>query len=130
MPEIRETKVTTSVIASDAVSRRDTRAILRAVSLGLLDVDRETHRARPDGVLTRRAAARMLLRLLRIVNPAVRPRCLEDSPESGRSGVAAVRAAVQCKLLPESENSSVSGREFTRGLDRVRIMATGKGDHE
>lgn len=130
LPEIRETKVTTSVIASDAVSRRDTRAILRAVSLGLLDVDRETHRARPDGVLTRRAAARMLLRLLRIVNPAVRPRCLEDSPESGRSGVAAVRAAVQCKLLPESENSSVSGREFTRGLDRVRIMATGKGDHE
>lgn len=129
-PEIRETKVTTSVIASDAVSRRDTPAILRAVSLGLLDVDRETHRARPDGLLTRRAAARMLLRLLRIVNPAVHPRCLEDSPESGRSGVEAVRAAVHCNLLPESENSSVSGREFTRGLDRVRIMATGKGDHE
>ena len=129
-PEIREARVTTSVIASDAVSRRDTRAILRAVSLGLLDVDRETHRARPDGALTRRAAARMLLRLLRIVNPGVHPRCLEGSPESGRSGVEAVRAAVECGLLEESESSSVPGREFTRGLDRVRIMATGKGDLE
>lgn len=129
-PEIREARVTTSVIASDAVSRRDTRAILRAVSLGLLDVDRETHRARPDAGLTRRAAARMLLRLLRIVNPGARPSCLEGSPESGRSGVEAIRAAVQCGLLEESENSWVPGREFTRGLDRVRIMATGKGDLE
>lgn len=129
-PEIREAKVTTSVIASDAVSRRDTRAVLRAVSLGLLDVDRETHRARPDGGLTRRTAARMLLRLLRIVNPGVRPRCLEGSPESGRSGAEAVRTAVACGLLEESDTSWVPGREFTRGLDRVRIMATGKGDLE
>jgi tetratricopeptide (TPR) repeat protein len=129
-PEIREAKVTTSVIASDAVSRRDTRSILRAVSLGLLDVDRETHRARPDGGLTRRAGARMLLRLLRIVNPGVRPRCLEGSPESGRSGVEAVRAAVACGLLEEKDGSWVPGREFTRGLDRVRMMATGKGDLE
>lgn len=129
-PEIREAKVTTSVIASDAVSRRDTRSILRAVSLGLLDVDRETHRARPDGGLTRRAGARMLLRLLRIVNPGVRPRCLEGSPESGRSGVEAVRAAVACGLLEESDGSWVPGREFTRGLDRVRVMATGKEDLE
>lgn len=129
-PEIREAKVMTSVIASDAVSRRDTRAILRAVSLGLLDVDRETHRARPDGGLTRRAGARMLLRLLRIVNPGIRPRCLEGSPESGRSGVEAVRAAVECGLLEESDRSWVPGREFTRGLDRVRMMATGKGDVE
>jgi tetratricopeptide (TPR) repeat protein len=129
-PEIREARVTTSVIASDAVSRRDTRAILRAVSLGLLDVDRDTHRARPDAGLTRRAAARMLLRLLRIVNPGVHPRCLEGARESRRSAVEAVRAAVQCGLLEESESSWVPGREFTRGLDRVRIMATGKGDLE
>ena len=129
-PEIRETKVTTSVIASDAVSRRDTRAILRAVSLGLLDVDRETHRTRPDAGLTRRSGARMLLRLLQIVNSGSRPSCLETAPESGKAGVEAVRAAVGCGLLEESENSGVTGREFTRGLDRVRTMAAGKGDHE
>jgi tetratricopeptide (TPR) repeat protein len=129
-PEIREAKVTTSIIASDAVSRRDTRAILRAVSLGLLDVDRETHRARPDAALTRRVAARMLLRLLRVVNPGVRPRCLEESPDAGRSGAEAVTTAVECGLLKESDRTQVPGREFTRGLDRVRIMATGKGDSE
>ncbi len=125
-PEIREARVTTSVIASDAVSRRDTRAILRAVSLGLLDVDRKTHRARPDGALTRRTEARMLLRLLEVVSSGVRPSCLEGA-ESGKSGVEAVQAAVQCGLLEESEKSTVSGREFTRGLDRVRVLATGKG---
>jgi tetratricopeptide (TPR) repeat protein len=129
-PEIREAKVGKSVIASDAVSRRDSRAILRAVSLGLLDVDRETHRARPDAGLTRRTGARMLLRLLRIVNPGSEPRCLEGSPESGRSGAEAIRAAAACGLLGDEEGTSIGGREFTRGLDRVRVLATGKGEVE
>ena len=77
--------------------------------------------------MTRRAAGRMLLRLLRIVDPGARPSCLEGSPESGKSGVEAVHAAVSCGLLEESEKSTVSGRELTRGLDRVRVLATGKG---
>jgi hypothetical protein len=72
----------------------------------------------------------MLLRLLQIVNSGSRPSCLETAPESGKAGVEAVRAAVGCGLLEESENSGVTGREFTRGLDRVRTMATGKGDLE
>jgi len=129
-PEIREAKVGSSVIASDAVSRRDSRAILRAVSLGLLDVDRETHRARPDAGLTRRTGARMLLRLLRIVNPSSKPRCLEGSPESGRSGAEAIRAAVGCGLVGGEEGTWIGGREFTRGLDRVRVLATGKEETE
>ena len=37
--------------------------MIRAVSLGLLDVDPDTHRARPDAPLTRAAAARLMLRL-------------------------------------------------------------------
>jgi tetratricopeptide (TPR) repeat protein len=129
-PEIREAKVGSSVIASDAVSRRDSRAILRAVSLGLLDVDRETHRARPDAGLTRRTGARMLLRLLRIVSPGSKPRCLEGSPESGRSGVEAIRAAAGCGLVGDAEGTWIGGREFTRGLDRVRVLATGKEEAE
>jgi tetratricopeptide (TPR) repeat protein len=129
-PEIREAKVGSSVIASDAVSRRDSRAILRAVSLGLLDVDRETHRARPDAGLTRRTGARMLLRLLRIVSPGSKPRCLKGSPESGRSGVEAIRAAAGCGLVGDAEGTWIGGREFTRGLDRVRILATGKEEAE
>ncbi|PYQ67066.1 MAG: hypothetical protein DMF54_05715 [Acidobacteria bacterium] len=125
-PEIREAKVGASVIASDAVSRKDSRAILRAVSLGLLDVDRGTHRARPDAGLTRRTGARMLLRLLRIVSAGSKPRCLEGSPGSGRSGADAVRAAAGCGLLGDAEGTGIGGREFTRGLDRVRVLASGK----
>ncbi len=128
-PEIREAKISSSIVASDVVSRRDSQAVMRAVSLGLLDVDRDTHRARPDAGLTRRAAARMLLRLAKIVSPArTSPGCLEGSPEKGRSGVDAIRAAVQCGLLGDSESSRVGGREFTRGLDRVRVLVTEKGD--
>jgi len=129
LPEIREAKVRSSVIASDVVSRKDSRAVTRAVSLGLLDVDPETHRARPDAGLTRRTAARMMLRLLKILKSGSGglPPCLEGSPESGRSNVEAVQAAVQCRLLDETEISWVGGREFTRGLDRVRVLAAGKG---
>jgi tetratricopeptide (TPR) repeat protein len=126
-PEIREAKVSASVIASDAVSRKDSRAVMRAVSLGLLDVDRDTHRARPDAGLTRRAAARMLLRLLKIIQRGKPPGCLEGLPESGRSGAEVVRAAVGCGFLETEEGTFVGGEEFTRGLDRVRLEATGKG---
>ncbi|MDQ5873289.1 MAG: hypothetical protein M3547_13900 [Acidobacteriota bacterium] len=126
-PEIREAKVASSVIASDVVSRRDSRAVMRAVSLGLLDVDRDTHRARPDAGLTRRNAARMLLRLTKIVQRGKAPDCLEGSPESGRSGADAIRAAVACGFLESEEGTWVSGQEFARGLDRVRMETTGKG---
>lgn len=126
-PEIREAKVSSSVIASDAVSRRDSRAVMRAVALGLLDVDRDTHRVRPDAGLTRRAAARMLLRLLKVVQRGEAPPCLQGSPDSGRSAAETVRAAVGCGFLDGEEGTTVGGEEFTRGLDRVRVEATGKG---
>lgn len=126
-PEIREARVKSSVIASDVVSRKDSRAVTRAVSLGLLDVDPETHRARPDGGLTRRTCARMMMRLLRVLNPGSHPDCLEGRPHSGRSGVEAIDSAVRCSLLDESEVTWVGGREFTRGLDRLRVLASGKG---
>jgi hypothetical protein len=56
-----------------------------------------------------------------------RPECLEGSPEAARSSAEAIRAAAKCGLLGEAEGSRVGGREFTRGLDRVRVLATGKG---
>ncbi|HEX9690443.1 MAG TPA: hypothetical protein VGB47_15360 [Thermoanaerobaculia bacterium] len=126
-PEIREARVRTSVVASDVVSRKDSRAVMKAVSLGLLDVDSETHRARPDAGLTRRAGARMMLRVLTIMKSGSRPECLEGSPDAAHSGAEAIRAAAKCGLLGEAEGSRVGGREFTRGLDRVRVLATGKG---
>jgi tetratricopeptide (TPR) repeat protein len=124
-PEIREARVANGVIASDAVSRRDSRALTRAVALGLLDVDRETHEAFPDAVLTAPAAARFLLRLLIVVTPANRDvPCLGQLHRAPRAAGEALEAAHRCGLLDSTGGSSVSGSTFTQSLDRVRSLAS------
>ena len=128
VPEVREAKVTSGVIASDVLGRRDSHEIMRALSLGLLDVDRDTHRARPDAPLTASAAARLSLRLLRILRPGEPPKCLADQPD-GRTGGEAIRLATECGFFPANPRSrgGVAGADFTRALDRVRAAATGEG---
>jgi Flp pilus assembly protein TadD len=122
-PEVREARVSSAVIASDAVSRRDTRAFARAVALGLLEVDRETHRGNPDGTLTRPAAARLLLRLAGILYPRDGPPCLgEAGPKAVRSAAEAIAAAEECGLLEAGETSPPTGPELTRALDRIRAL--------
>jgi tetratricopeptide (TPR) repeat protein len=119
-PEVREARVTSSVVATDLLERRDSRAMMRAVSLGLLEVDPETHRARPDAPLTRPAAARLLVRLAgSLGSPRARPECLRDS---GANRSDAIRVAARCELLSESGGSAVGGAELTRGLDRLRTL--------
>ena len=121
-PEVREARVSSGVIASDVVGRRDSRALARALSLGLLEADRETHRANPDALLGRFAAARLSLRLLLILRSSGgEVPCLEGG-RVPRSGAEAVRVAESCGIL-ESEGSAVTGPEFTRALDRVRALA-------
>jgi len=122
-PEVREARVSSAVIASDAVSRKDTRAFARAVALGLLEVDRETHRGNPDGTLTRPAAARLLLRLAGVLYPKEGPPCLgEGGPRAVRSSAEAIAAAEACGLLEEGETSPPTGPELTRALDRIRAL--------
>lgn len=125
-PEVREALVSAGIIASDAVSRRDSRAIARALALGLLEADRETHRANPDAPLNLAAASRLLLRLLAIVKPGEPDSsCLAHLPRSPRSNTEYIQVAQACGLLAESESSTtVSGRAFTRALDRVRALAS------
>ena len=122
-PEVREARVSNPVIASDAVSRRDTRAFARAVSLGLLEVDRETHRGSPDATLTRGAGARLLVRLVGIVHPGGASCLGKLAGHSPRSTAEATRAADACGLWKEGEAGPPSGPEFTRALDRVRSLA-------
>ncbi|MDQ2977868.1 MAG: hypothetical protein M3R62_01510, partial [Acidobacteriota bacterium] len=128
-PEVREARVQSGVIASDAVSRRDTRAFARALALGLLEADRETHRGNPDATLTRGAASRLLLRLLAIVNPKAEPACLgKGNGHAGRGAAESIRAAEGCGLWKEdAESGPPSGPEFTRALDRIRALASGGG---
>lgn len=123
-PEVRDAQVASSgVVATDVLDRRDSRVMMRAVSLGLLDVDPFTHRARPDAPLTRTAAARMMLLLAaRLSRPGQTPECFEGVPGPGKGGQEAIRVASRCKLLSESGASVVGGAEFTRGLDRLRSL--------
>ena len=125
-PEVREARAT-GAVANDVLDRRDTSALVRAVSLGLLDVDSDTHRARPDAPLTRTAAAQMMLRLARwLTGPKAPLACLKDSPGPWRGGADALRLASRCGLLSESGGgAAVSGPELTRGFDRLRSSLPG-----
>ncbi len=125
-PEVREARVSSGVIASDAVSRRDSRAFTRALALGLLEVDRETHRSSPDSSLTLAAASRLLLRLIEIVRPGDEPPCLEKAGGRSRGSADTIRAAEACGLWKEDENSHPGGPAFTRALDRIRAMVSAK----
>jgi tetratricopeptide (TPR) repeat protein len=123
-PEVREAKVATGVIASDVVPRKDSRALTRALSLGLLEADRETHRASPDAPLTIAAGARLLLRLLGLVTSASQSLpCPRAGRRVPRSASESVQAAQACGLLEEPEGSTMSGPVFTRALDRIRALA-------
>ena len=120
-PEVRDARVRSGIVASDVLERRDSRVMMRAVSLGLLDVDSETHRARPDAPLTRAAAAQLMLRLVPLLGGAGGAAgCLSAPAPSARAGPDAVRLATRCGLLSESGGAFVGGPEMTRGLDRLR----------
>ena len=129
-PEVREARVSAGVVATDVLERRDSRPMMRAVSLGLLDVDPDTHRARPDAPLTRAAAAQLMLRLAGLMQQGTGggPACLQGSPGPWRGGADAIRLAARCGLLSESGGPLVSGPELTRGLDRLRsLLPAGEG---
>jgi tetratricopeptide (TPR) repeat protein len=123
-PEVREAKVESGVIATDVIARRDSRVLTRALALGLLEADVDTHRASPDGPLTAAAAARLLLRLLGLVVPQSQSLpCPRPGRRAPRSAVESIQAAQACGLLPHIEGYTVSGPIFTRSLDRIRALA-------
>jgi len=130
-PEVREARVSESVVATDVLERRDSRPMMRAVSLGLLEVDGETHRARPDAPLGRAAASQLLLRLAGVLQgPGAGPSCLQGSPGPWRGSSDAIRLAAGCGLLSESGGAFVSGPELTRGLDRLRSLLPAGGGYK
>ena len=128
-PEVRDARVSGSVVATDVLERRDSRPMMKAVALGLLDVDGDTHRARPDAPLGRAAAAQLLLRLAGVLRGAdAGLACLRGSPGPWRGAADAIRLAAACGLLSESGGSFVSGPELTRALDRLRsLLQAGEG---
>ncbi len=127
VPEVREARGSAAVIASDAVSRRDSRQLTRAVALGLLEVDQETHRVSPDAHFTLPAAAKLLVRLLAILGPpSGETPCLRGSARGLLTNAEALRLAQKCGLIPEREGGNVGGEMFLRALDRARSAARGE----
>ncbi len=126
VPEVREARVVSGAIASDAVSRRDSRAVMRAAALGLLEVDQETHRVSPDSHLSVPAAAKLLVRLFAILKPpSGNVPCLQKQVPAFLSNAEAVRLAQGCGLIGEREGPGVSGPAFLRALDRERALVEG-----
>ena len=125
VPEVREARVSTGVVASDAVSRRDSRALTRAVALGLLEVDPETHRVSPDAHLTLPAASKLLVRLVAMLKPQPGGvACLKEPPHGALSNAEAVRLAEGCGLISERESQHMSGPNFLQALDRARSLVS------
>ena len=123
VPEVREATVISGVIASDAVSRRDSRALTRALALGLLETDRETHRASPDGSLTTVAAARLLTRLLVLLEPGVgKIPCWTGAAAPPRTTAETSQVARSCGLIEGKDTAAVPGPDFVRALDRLRAL--------
>jgi Tfp pilus assembly protein PilF len=126
-PEVRDAQVAGGVIASDVLARRDSRALTRALALGFLEADQETHRANPDSAMGVGAAARLLLRLLAFVVPSSRNLpCPARSRRVLRSASESLQTAQACGLLPGVIGPTLSGAVFTRSLDRVRALAGGR----
>ena len=98
-------------VASDIVGRKDQLILSRSIQCGLIAVDASTHRARPDAVLTRTEAVRLLLRAAAVIGASRRVECVEKLLATERPAAAAAR----CGLLPAGANG-VSGREFRRSL--------------
>ncbi len=127
VPEVREARGGAGVIASDAVSRRDSRTLTRAAALGLLEVDPETHRVSPDAHLSLPAAAKLLVRLLAILKPpSAEVPCLSGPAKGALSNSEAVRLAQGCGLIAERDGGNVGGPIFLRALDRARAVAGGE----
>ena len=125
VPEVREAVVTSAVVASDAVSRRDSRAVTRAVGLGLLEADRDTHRANPDAPLSAGAAARLLARLLLLLEPpSGKLPCAAGAARPPRTGAETAQIARDCGLIEGRDTAAVRGPDFVRSLDRLRALAT------
>jgi hypothetical protein len=114
-------------VASDVLERRDRRALTRMAALGLLEVDRGTHRLRPDAPLARGTAARLLVRLINLLRPAgsAGPGCIGPAADPRVRIPKALAAASRCGLLAERGGPTVGGPEFTRALDRARALSAG-----
>ncbi len=118
VPEVRQAQAPTSAdVAVDAVDRPDQGPLTRAIALGVLTVNRETHHVGPETAVTRTELGALVHRLaVLLARDRPLPACLApDSP--------AVPQLVECGILPETGSRNVTGREALRGIERAARLA-------
>jgi tetratricopeptide (TPR) repeat protein len=116
LPGIRSVAAAASApVAADILTRRDRKVLSRSIQLGLIGVDASTHRARPDALLTRADAARLLVRAASLVGSDDVRDCLE----AGDPADGALTRVVACGWLSSGRGSGISGAELRRALVRI-----------
>ena len=104
-------------VAVDVVDHPERSALIRAISLGFLAVDRDTHRVGVEAAVSRVEFARHLHRLARLVSRGHRvPSCLASDPPP-------VSSLHECGILSPSQGKGVSGREALRAIERTARLA-------
>lgn len=109
-------------VAVDVVDHPERSALIRAISLGFLAVDRDTHRVGVEAAVPRAELARQLHRLARLVARGRRlPACLASDPP-------ALTALQECGILSPSAARGVTGREALRAVERTARLAREGGN--
>jgi tetratricopeptide (TPR) repeat protein len=125
LPQIRSASATDRApVASDIVPRKDQRVLARALQLGLISVDPATHRARPEGLLSRVDAVRMLLRAGSLAGLRAGDACVSQ----GARVADVLPAAARCGLLPAVRRTGVSGTEFRRAISFLQGRRVPEGN--
>ncbi len=117
VPEVKLAPATAPPeVAIDVVDHPERPALVRAISLGFLQVSRESHRVGLDAAVSRAEFASHLRREAAIVSGGRIPGCLAPDPPP-------LATLATCGILPESTSRTVTGREALSALDRVARLA-------
>ncbi len=130
IPRVRYSRISNPPIAADILDHPRRDVILRALSLGLMEVDETLHRFEPAAPASRVAVLQALLALLD--SSPRRLSCLGDAEalELDRSWGSRCRFAARCRLIAETADcrpaASISGAE-TLELFRRTLNLLGSG---
>lgn len=118
VPEVRDAPAAGPAdVAVDVVDHRDRSALTRAIALGFLTVNRDTHRVGVDVPVSRAEMPGHLRRLAVVAGRGRRiPPCLAGDPPPAAS-------LAGCGILSESSGKGTTGREALKAIERTARLA-------
>ncbi|MEO6324443.1 MAG: tetratricopeptide repeat protein [Thermoanaerobaculia bacterium] len=114
VPEVQDALVPNPPeVAIDVVDRTDRPELVRAISLGLLAVSRESHRANPEAPVSRLEFCAVVRMIAAFVGQGrILPPCL-------RGDAAGAAPLVECGILSDATSRSVGGKEAVGAIERA-----------